>query len=72
MVYFSVVVVGGDGLYHETLNGLQRRLIKEAGLDENDSNSDLQPMPIPIGLIPAGMVGIMIHLIDFLPFLQGR
>ena len=48
------MIVGGDGFYNEAVNGLQRRLMKEAGINENDSNSDLQPMPLPIGVIPAG------------------
>ena len=52
----SIALVGGDGLYHEAVNGLQQRLMKEAGLDENDSSASLQPVPIPVGLIPAGNI----------------
>ena len=48
--------MGGDGLYHEAVNGLQQRLMKEAGLDENDSSASLQPVPVPVGLIPAGNI----------------
>ena len=48
------MIVGGDGFYNEAVNGLQRRLMKEAGINENNSNSDLQPMNLPIGVIPAG------------------
>ena len=52
--HFSVVIVGGDGFYNEAVNGLQRRLMKEAGVNENNSNSDLQLMNLPIGVVPAG------------------
>ena len=46
--------MGGDGIYHEAVNGLQLRWIRESGLDKNDSTIDLQPLPLPIGIIPAG------------------
>ena len=48
------MIVGGDGFYNEAVNGLQRRLMKEAGVNENNSSSDLEPMNLPIGVIPAG------------------
>ena len=48
------MIVGGDGFYNEAVNGLQRRLMKEAGVNENNSSSDLQTMNLPIGVIPAG------------------
>lgn len=50
----GIVIVGGDGTYHEAVNGLQRRLIKEAGLDENNPSTSLPVIPVPIGLIAAG------------------
>ena len=52
---FSIVIVGGDGTYHEAVNGLQRRLIKEAGLDGNNPSTSLPVIPVPIGLIAAGV-----------------
>lgn len=51
---FRVVSVGGDGMFHEVLNGLLMRAQQEAML--NSSSQDFQPVPlnIPIGIIPAG------------------
>ena len=54
VLFLRIVLVGGDGLYHEATNGLQHRMIKEAGIDQNDSRIDLQTIPIPMGIIPAG------------------
>ena len=56
VLIYSIVLVGGDGSYHQAVNGLMRRLLKEAGLDENDSTTDLPCFPIPIGMIPAGLI----------------
>ena len=53
---YRIVLVGGDGSYHQAVNGLMRRLLKEAGLDENDSTTNLPCVPIPIGMIPAGLI----------------
>ena len=52
--------MGGDGLYHEAVNGLQLRMVKEAGLDKNDSSTGLQPLPLPIGIIPAGIYNFLL------------
>ena len=48
------MLVGGDGLYHEAVNGLQQRLTKEAGLDVNNPSTCLPKVPVPLGLIPTG------------------
>jgi len=50
----GVVSVGGDGMFHEVLNGLLMRAQQEAML--NSPSQDFQPVPlnIPIGIIPAG------------------
>ena len=47
-----LVVVGGDGLYQEAVNGIARRMASDAGSDV--SNPDYVPpeFPIPIGIIP--------------------
>ena len=52
--FYSIVLVGGDGFYHEAVNGLQRRLAREQGLDYKDPNIGFARIPVPIGLIPAG------------------
>ena len=51
---FRVVSVGGDGMFHEVLNGLVMRAQQDAMLDS--TSHDFQPVPlnIPIGIIPAG------------------
>ena len=51
----SIVLFGGDGIYHETVNGLQRRLATEAGIDVNNPGTSLPAITIPIGMIPTGM-----------------
>ena len=56
VLIYSIVLVGGDGIYHEAVTGLQRRILKEAGLDENDPATDLPCVPVPIGIIPAGLI----------------
>ncbi|XP_020600434.1 ceramide kinase-like [Orbicella faveolata] len=50
----GVVSVGGDGMFHEVLNGLVIRAQQDAMLDS--TSRDFQPVPlnIPIGIIPAG------------------
>ena len=56
VLFYSIVLVGGDGSYHQTVNALQRWLLTESGLDENDSTTDLLCAPFPIGVIPAGLI----------------
>ena len=63
VLIYSIVLVGGDGSYHQAVNSLQRRLLKEAGLDENDPATDLPRVPFPIGIIPAGLIIAFISLI---------
>ena len=41
-------------MYHEAVNGMQRRLMKEVGKNTNDVTASPQPLPVPLGLIPAG------------------
>ncbi|KAL5016928.1 hypothetical protein ScPMuIL_006517 [Solemya velum] len=50
----GVVAVGGDGVYFECVNGLVLRAQKEAGVDENNSEMELRPTALPLGIIPAG------------------
>lgn len=50
----GIVLLGGDGFYHEAVNGLQRRLATEAGLDLNSPSSRLPQIPVRIGVIPTG------------------
>ena len=49
------MLFGGDGIYHEAVNGLQRRVAKETGIDINNPQNSLQAIPVPIGMIPTGM-----------------
>ena len=76
VLFYSIVLVGGDGSYHQTVNALQRRLLKEAGLDENDPATDLLCAPFPMGVIPAGLF-VLIDLsltvkVATVIFLSGR
>ncbi|KAL4235830.1 hypothetical protein ACF0H5_004220 [Mactra antiquata] len=50
----GLVLVGGDGTYHEAVNGLMRRLHREQGLDIDDVDSTVPDIQIPMGLIPTG------------------
>ena len=54
MLSISLVLVGGDGFYHEAVNSLERRLMEEDGLDKDIADIGLRSMPLPIGIIPAG------------------
>ncbi|XP_048772711.2 ceramide kinase-like [Ostrea edulis] len=50
----GIVLLGGDGTYHEVLNVLMRKRQEEQGVDINDPNAALSPLNIPLGLIPTG------------------
>nr|XP_032825468.1 ceramide kinase [Petromyzon marinus] len=52
--YNGVVCVGGDGMFSEIMHGVIGRTQSDAGLDEHDSATPLQPCPLRIGIIPAG------------------
>ena len=49
-----MVLVGGDGFYHEAVNILERKALEDKGLDENLSEISLQQISLPIGIVPAG------------------
>ena len=49
-----LVVVGGDGLYQEAVNGIARRMASDAGSDVTNPNYVPPEFPIPIGIIPCG------------------
>eukprot|EP00105_Crassostrea_gigas_P017941 XP_011435901.2 PREDICTED: sphingosine kinase 2-like [Crassostrea gigas] len=49
-----VVLLGGDGSYHEVVNVLMRKKQEEHGIDVDDPNSPLSPLNIPIAMIPTG------------------
>jgi len=49
----SVVVVGGDGMFSEMLNGLIERKQKEMGNSISKEHHPIQP-DLRIGIIPAG------------------
>lgn len=50
----SLVIVGGDGLYHEAVNGVMKRLANDRDLNVNDPNTPLPDIDLPMGLIPCG------------------
>ncbi|XP_061430072.1 ceramide kinase [Lethenteron reissneri] len=52
--YNGVVCVGGDGMFSEIMHGVIGRTQSDAGLDEHNSATPLQPCPLRIGIIPAG------------------
>ncbi|XP_050402826.1 ceramide kinase [Patella vulgata] len=49
----GIVSVGGDGLYHEVLNGILP-MIQDDNIDYNDTEITLKSPPVPIGIIPTG------------------
>ncbi|XP_048772636.1 uncharacterized protein LOC125678311 [Ostrea edulis] len=53
----GIVLLGGDGTYHEVLNVLMRKRQEELSVDINDPNAALSPLNIPFGLIPTGSAG---------------
>ncbi|XP_061197395.1 uncharacterized protein LOC133205572 [Saccostrea echinata] len=50
----GIVILGGDGSYHEVVNELMRRRQEEQGMDINDQNATLSALNIPIAMIPTG------------------
>lgn len=52
--YDGVVVVGGDGLLSEVVNGLTRYAQNKVGINYNDHTLQHDPCSLPIGIIPAG------------------
>ena len=51
---FSIVAVGGDGMYSECVNGLLERLQSDAQIDIHDPQAQIRASKISIGIIPAG------------------
>ena len=51
---FSIVSVGGDGLFSECVNGLLERLQVDSQVDMHDPDSAITASKIPIGIVPAG------------------
>lgn len=52
--YDGVVCVGGDGMFSEIVHGLVTRTQGENKVDLNDSEAELMPCALRIGIIPAG------------------
>uniref|UniRef100_A0A8C6T8K6 Ceramide kinase n=1 Tax=Neogobius melanostomus TaxID=47308 RepID=A0A8C6T8K6_9GOBI len=52
--YDGVVCVGGDGIFSEIVHGLVTRTQDENKVDLNDSEAQLMPSALRIGIIPAG------------------
>ena len=56
-VFYSVVCVGGDGMFTKLLNGLIDRKMSEAGKIQDVTEQPISP-DLRIGIIPAGRVPI--------------
>ncbi|KAH9525198.1 hypothetical protein Btru_000605 [Bulinus truncatus] len=52
--YDGIVVIGGDGLYQEILQGLSLQEQKKTGINYDNFEEDLSKLSLPIGIIPAG------------------
>ncbi|XP_037837236.1 ceramide kinase isoform X2 [Kryptolebias marmoratus] len=52
--YDGVVCVGGDGMFSELLHGLVTRTQTDHDVDQNQSDAELVPCSLRIGIIPAG------------------
>lgn len=52
--YDGVVCVGGDGMFSEIVHGLVTRTQDENKVDLDDSEAQLMPCALRIGIIPAG------------------
>ncbi|XP_061570574.1 ceramide kinase [Cololabis saira] len=52
--YDGVVCVGGDGMFSEILHGLVTRTQTDHHVDQNQSDAELVPCSVRIGIIPAG------------------
>ncbi|XP_052775617.1 ceramide kinase-like isoform X1 [Mya arenaria] len=50
----GLVIVSGDGMYHEAANGLVRRVATDTGNDVNNPDYEPPEFPVTIGLIPCG------------------
>jgi len=50
----GIVMLGGDGTFAEVINVLIKKTQEEAGIDYNDPNAKLQPLPKPVSIIPTG------------------
>ncbi|KAG7215956.1 hypothetical protein INR49_031552, partial [Caranx melampygus] len=52
--YDGVVCVGGDGMFSEIMHGLVTRTQTDHGVEQNESDAELVPCSLRIGIIPAG------------------
>ncbi|CAL1539942.1 unnamed protein product [Lymnaea stagnalis] len=53
-LYDGIVIVGGDGLYQELLQGYTIQIQKRSGVNYHSSEAEFAKPNIPIGIIPAG------------------
>ncbi|XP_056020070.1 uncharacterized protein LOC125672299 isoform X2 [Ostrea edulis] len=59
----GIVLLGGDGTYHEVVDVLMKRKQEEQGVDINDPQATLSPLNIPIAMIPTGKPAFNIPII---------
>jgi len=52
----GIVIMGGDGTVSEVITVLIKRTQEEAGIDYNDPNAKLKPLPKPVSIIPTGRI----------------
>ncbi|KAH9499810.1 hypothetical protein Btru_077868 [Bulinus truncatus] len=62
--YNGIVIVGGDGLYQEILQGLTIQEQKKSGLNYDNPEEDLVKLSLPMGIIPAGTGNGVTRLIN--------
>ncbi|KAK3606165.1 hypothetical protein CHS0354_010799 [Potamilus streckersoni] len=61
----GLVLVGGDGIFHEVANGALKKIQKDYGINPDNPDSVLKPLDVPIGIIPAGTGnGIAMEVFD--------
>ena len=53
-----VISVGGDGMFHEVLNGVIIRTQKEQAVAARATDFEPLPPKIKVGIIPAGLYGL--------------
>ncbi|KAH9525196.1 hypothetical protein Btru_000603 [Bulinus truncatus] len=62
--YDGIVVIGGDGLYQEMIQGLTLKEQKISGKNYNNHEEELSKLTLPVGIIPAGTGNGFAHFIN--------
>lgn len=59
----GVVVVGGDGIVSEAVNGLMIAAAKRAEIDVNESNATLPESALRLGVIAGNIIYLFIYFV---------